>query len=68
MAATGRRNRRLWLAETVGKPAVFAFPVYENIASFLHGLAMGILLIGALYTPLFMAKIRAFKMRLLRRE
>lgn len=41
--------------------------VYEGIASFALGLVFGGLLVGVLYTSRYMAKIKAFKMRLLRR-
>lgn len=40
---------------------------YEDIASFMLGIVFGDLLVGALYTSRYMAKIRAAKMRLLGR-
>ena len=43
-------------------------PFYENIASFMLGLVFGDLLLGALYSSRYMSKIRAFKMRLLKRK
>lgn len=42
--------------------------IYEDIASFSLGWVFGMLLLGALYTSRYMAKIRAFKLRLLKRE
>lgn len=41
--------------------------VYEKIASFSLGLVFGALLLGALFTSRYMARIRSFKLRLLRR-
>ncbi len=41
---------------------------YDYIADFMLGAASGILLTGALYTSRYMGKIRAFKMRLLKRD
>lgn len=43
-------------------------PLYENIASMMLGLVLGVLLLGVLYTSRYMTKIRAFKMRLLKRK
>ena len=43
-------------------------PFYENVASFMLGLVFGDLLLGALYSSRYMSKIRAFKMRLLKRK
>lgn len=40
---------------------------YEGVASFMMGIVCGDLLVGALYTSRYMAKIRAAKMRLLGR-
>ena len=42
--------------------------VYENIADFCLGLVFGVLLCGALYTSRYMARIRAFKRRVLHRK
>lgn len=42
--------------------------IYEDIASVALGLVFGGLLAGVLYTSRYMAKIRAFKMRLLKRS
>ena len=42
--------------------------VYEEIASAALGLVLGTLLIGVLFTSRYMAKIRAFKRRLLKRD
>lgn len=42
--------------------------VYEGIASYALGVVLGILLTGVIFTSRYMAKIRAFKMRLLKRE
>ncbi len=42
--------------------------IYEDIASLSLGWVFGMLLLGALYTSRYMAKIRAFKLRLLKRE
>ncbi len=42
--------------------------IYEDIASFALGLVLGGLIVGVLYTSRYMAKIRAFKMRLLKRR
>lgn len=42
--------------------------IYEGIASFALGLVLGVLLVGAIYTSRYMVRIKAFKMRLLRRE
>ena len=41
--------------------------VYDDIASFLLGLVLGGMIIGVLYTSRYMAKIKAFKMRLLKK-
>lgn len=41
--------------------------VYEDIASFSLGFVFGILLVGVIATSRYMVKIRAFKMRLLKR-
>ena len=41
--------------------------VYERIASFALGMVFGTLLLGALFTSRYMAKIQAFKQRLLRK-
>ena len=43
-------------------------PLYDNIASFALGLVLGVLLVGALYTSRYISKIKAFKMRLLKRD
>lgn len=43
-------------------------PLYCGVASFLLGLVFGVLLLGVLYTSRYMARIRAFKMRLLKRS
>lgn len=40
---------------------------YEEVASFALGIVFGALLVGALYTSRYMAKIQAFKQRLLYR-
>lgn len=45
-----------------------ALPLYDNIASFALGLVLGVLLVGVLYTSRHMSKIKAFKMRLLKRN
>ena len=45
-----------------------ALPLYDNIASFALGLVLGVLLVGALYTSRHISKIKAFKMRLLKRN
>lgn len=45
-----------------------AIQVYEDIASYMLGLVGGVLVVGALYTSRYMAKIRAFKLRLLKRD
>lgn len=45
-----------------------ALPLYDNIASFALGLVLGVLLVGALYTSRYISKIKAFKMRLLKRD
>ena len=42
--------------------------VYEDIASFALGLVFGILLVGVIATSRYMSKIKAFKMRLLKKE
>lgn len=42
--------------------------VYEDIAAFALGLVWGILIVGALFTSRYMVKIKAFKMRLLKRN
>lgn len=42
--------------------------IYEDIASYMLGFVGGALVVGALYTSRYMAKIRAFKMRLLKRD
>lgn len=42
--------------------------IYEDIASFALGLVLGGLLVGVLYTSRYMVKIKAFKMRLLKRS
>lgn len=42
--------------------------LYDNIASFALGLVLGVLILGVLYTSRYMSKIRAFKMRLLKRN
>lgn len=42
--------------------------VYEDIASFALGLVFGVLLVGALFTSRYGAKLRAMKRRLLRRD
>ncbi len=41
--------------------------VYEDVASFSLGLVLGALLLGALFTSRYAARIRAFKLRLLHR-
>lgn len=41
--------------------------VYERIASFALGMVFGTLLLGALFTSRYMAKVQAFKQRLLRK-
>lgn len=41
---------------------------YEGIASFMLGLVFGVLILGVIYTSSYMAKIKAFKMRLLNRN
>lgn len=41
--------------------------IYEQIASFALGLVLGILLIGVLFTSRYIAKIKAFKIRILKR-
>ena len=43
-------------------------PLYDNIASFALGLVLGVLLGGVLYTSRYISKIKAFKMRLLKRD
>lgn len=43
-------------------------PLYDNIASFALGLVLGVLLVGVLYTSRYISKIKAFKMRLLKRD
>lgn len=43
-------------------------PVYEDIASAMLGFVFGMLVVGALYSSRYMTKIRAFKMRMLRRD
>lgn len=45
-----------------------AIPLYNNIASFALGLVLGVLLVGVLYTSRYISKIKAFKMRLLKRN
>lgn len=45
-----------------------ALPLYDNIASFALGLVLGVLLVGALYSSRHISKIKAFKMRLLKRN
>lgn len=42
--------------------------IYEDIASVALGMVLGILLLGVLFTSRYMAKVRAFKIRLLNRE
>lgn len=42
--------------------------IYEIVADFALGLVFGMLLVGALYTSRYGAKIKSFKMRLLRRQ
>lgn len=58
----------LILAAVLDALGLWGIALYDKIAGFSHGLAMGVLLIGVLYTSRFMAKIRAFKMRLLHRQ
>lgn len=41
--------------------------MYEDIASFALGFVFGVLILGALVTSRYMAKIRALKLRILRR-
>lgn len=41
--------------------------IYEAVASFALGMVFGILMVGVLFTSRYMTKIRAFKMRLLKR-
>ncbi len=41
---------------------------HEMIASYLLGIVLGVLIIGVLYTSRYMSKIKAFKMRLLKRN
>lgn len=43
-------------------------PVYEDIASCMLGFVFGVLIMGVLYSSRYMAKIQAFKHRLLKRE
>lgn len=40
----------------------------ETIASFALGLSFGVLVVGVIYTSRYIAKIRAFKMRILKRR
>ncbi len=42
-------------------------PPYDAVAGFLLGLVLGGLIAGALYSSRYMAKIKAAKLRLLRR-
>jgi len=42
--------------------------IYEDIASFALGLAFGVLVLGGIFTSGYMAKIRAFKLRLLQKH
>ncbi|MDE7185952.1 MAG: helix-turn-helix domain-containing protein [Lachnospiraceae bacterium] len=41
--------------------------IYEDIASFALGLVLGVMIVGVIYTSRYMVRIKAFKMRLLRR-
>lgn len=41
---------------------------YEGIASFGLGIAFGMLILGVIFTSRYAAKIRAFKLRLLKRQ
>lgn len=43
-------------------------PVYDDMASFALGIVLGALLVGLLYTSKYFSRIRAFKLRLLKRE
>lgn len=42
--------------------------IYDNIASFMLGFVFGVLIVGIIYTSRYMAKISAFKQRLLKRK
>lgn len=71
-----RRHRFLFLAGLaafivymiIDVQGMSEIPFYDNVASAMLGIVLGVLLTGVLYTSRYMAKIRAFKMRLLHWE
>lgn len=71
-----KRMNRLFIMGTIAILIYLAFDlsgltdatIYNHIASFALGVAFAILVLGVLFTSRYMMKLRAFKMRLLKRE